>query len=277
MPLYIEIIGSIVFIVIIFVTITSDQRKRNESKANDAFRSSQNRLNNKLAAKADRLNKDSALAKLTSDENDVYNKIVSDISKADQDGRLQDALDDADAAQAFIKNVRNNRLRAHYTTLKNPAIRVPKNIYLYPNIRLKSRDNVINIDELECSCDYWREHRSTFNKDDPRRLCRCFFSNAISNISDFVTNGYNLDGFLLPVPASEYSYRAFEVEGQPIIIKQKTGSEWLDVIADNRSSNKNYERFSFNLLTKAWSYGASPKNSRIIKMIFQDHYKIPNT
>jgi len=273
----IEIIGTLIMLVITVLWVVIGQRKQHEKRATREahirLRMSRQKLESKFVSKIEKLNRDSVKVKMTVEENDGYKKLVDKVAKAYDEHRTEEGLSHTEVAQNYIDNVKYNRLRCHYNPIDNPIISIPKTIHLLTNRSNNNRKSIININDLKCTCEYWQATRSRFEKDNPSRLCSCFFDNAISNIADFVTHGHGLEKFLLPVPAGDYSIRAFNVDGQAIIVSQTKGSEWLNVIADNRSSKTSYERFGFNQTTKSWSYGESPKNAKVIKMIFHDYYQ----
>ncbi len=125
----------------------------------------------------------------------------------------------------------------------------------------------VRLDDFSCTCKDWTERRNGFAFPDIRRGCKHII--ALLGPSNFVKRGNPLVSSLLPIPACSFRLVEFEVQGDPLIILQRHDTGWLNVVAAKRSTAREtpYGTYSYEPGSRRWSYGDSPRNSKMLKSV----------
>lgn len=127
-----------------------------------------------------------------------------------------------------------------------------------------------NIKEMSCDCEDWLLKRSRFDKKDARRLCG-HLCDVVNDVNEYVFNGYGIEEELFPLPARSFLISTYKVNENIVHIMSNGRNPWVDIIAINRSQSPKYQRFSYHLNDKRWSYKKSPKSSPLIKIAISMH------
>lgn len=125
----------------------------------------------------------------------------------------------------------------------------------------------VRLDDFSCTCKDWTERRHGFAFPDIRRGCKHII--GVLGASKFVKCGNPLVSSLLPIPACSFRLVEFEVQGDPLIILQRHDTGWLNVVAATRSTARetSYSTYSYEPGRRRWSYGDSPRNSKMLKAV----------
>lgn len=124
----------------------------------------------------------------------------------------------------------------------------------------------VSPDKQTCTCPDWRERRSEFGADDPRRFCKHLTQAYEQYVLDYPRMLQPFEDMIL--------HFAFEKKGIPLgedsevitvetrgdttpfmgflAVRKEKGSEWIDLYEGS-------ERYGYNVKEERWSYGNEPQ------------------
>ena len=135
----------------------------------------------------------------------------------------------------------------------------------------------IDLYNLKCNCDSQSEKREHYKDRDVRLLCKHLYYKILN--SPLTKDIDSLTLLLMRSAAvwGEQHLYKYTYLGQIIILGFKEPTEWVNVYSLNKANPEVYHRYSFNPISKRWSYNHLPNNAELIQdvIIRNIKYQLP--
>jgi hypothetical protein len=138
----------------------------------------------------------------------------------------------------------------------DPPADHPKIIRISSSQRGKFYD--VNLTELTCECEAFKDWHCRFPGRDVRRACR-HIAEAVARKASFPVPT-QLIWFLLANQGHVYAFDIAQeavVNGEVVVMTYERGKEWVNVFAGSRPGRP-WKQFGYALEQQKWSYGRGP-------------------
>ncbi|HYE32467.1 MAG TPA: SWIM zinc finger family protein [Methylomirabilota bacterium] len=139
----------------------------------------------------------------------------------------------------------------------------------------EAKEQVVDICDHTCTCEEWQKHRSAFPARHVKRMCK-HVAKALLEHKEELNYG-DLIGCLIETCVRRG--RGTTIHGEYVAVIPPSGmallshadAEWVNVYALNSSK---YERFTYSLHDKRWSFGQTPKDSLALRNFIESRWSL---
>lgn len=135
--------------------------------------------------------------------------------------------------------------------------------------RYRYKEFQLDVYSLRCTCDLQKEKREIYKDRDIRKICRhLYYKISSSWIKQYVEPLTMLLMKSAAIYNEKHLYR-YEYKKSPVIFGFKEETLWVNVYTKNKNYPDEIFKYSFNPLTKRWSYNFKPEYYALFEDVIQ--------